>query len=79
VPAVDIPALGAAMVVDSDIAKCGVARVWNWALGKMDIVDMFQEVPLEVIQGQVDAFTANGFKVKDMIIAVYTADDFVKF
>ncbi len=79
VPAADIPALGAAMAADPDIAKCGVARMWNWALGKTDIVDTLQEVPLEVIQTQVDAFTANGFKVKDMIIAVYTADDFVKF
>jgi len=78
-PVADIPALGAAMAADPDVAKCGVARMWNWALGKTDIVDTLQEVPAEVIQTQVDAFTANGFKMKDMIVAVYTSDDFTKF
>ena len=28
---------------------------------------------------QVDAFTQSGFKMKDLIYAVYTSDDFVKF
>ena len=78
-PVADIPALGAAMAADPDVAKCGVARIWNWALGKTDIVDTLQDVPIEVIQTQVDTFTANGFKLKDMIYAVYTAEDFVKF
>jgi hypothetical protein len=79
VPAADLPALGAAMAADADVAECGVARMWNWALGKTDIVDALQEVPSETIQAQVDAFKANGFKMKDMIFAVYTSDDFVKF
>jgi hypothetical protein len=67
------------MAADPDVAECGVARMWNWALGKTDIVDTLQEVPSETIQAQVDAFKANGFKMKDMIFAVYTSDDFVKF
>lgn len=75
----DLPSLGMAMAADPDIAKCGVARVWNWALGKTDIVDALQEVPAETIQAQLDTFAANGFKLKDMIFAVYTSDDFVKF
>jgi hypothetical protein len=79
VPAADIPGLGAAMAADPDVAKCGVARIWNWAMGKTDIVDTLQDVPIETIQGQVEAFTAGGFKMKDLIYAVYTADDFVKF
>jgi hypothetical protein len=79
VPVTDIPSLGAAMAADPSIAKCGVARMWNWALGKTDIVDTLQEVPIETIQGQVDAFTSNGFKIKDMIYSVYTSDDFTKF
>ena len=79
VPAADLPALGAAMAADPDVAECGVARMWNWALGKTDIVDTLQEVPSETIQAQVDAFKANGYKLKDMIFAVYTSDDFVKF
>jgi hypothetical protein len=79
VPAADIPALGAAMAADPDIAKCGVARMWNWALGKTDIVDTLQEVPLEVIQTQVDGFVADGFKLKNLVTTVYTSDDFTKF
>ena len=79
VPAPDLPALGAAMAADPEIAKCGVARVWNWGLGKTDIVDTLQEVPVATIQTQLDAFTQNGFKMKDLIFAVFDSDDFVKF
>lgn len=78
-PAADLPALGAAMAADPEIAKCGVARVWNWALGKTDIVDTLQEVPAATIQKEIDAFTQNGYKMKDLIFAVYTSDNFVKF
>jgi hypothetical protein len=78
-PAADLPALGAAMAADPDVAKCGVARMWNWALGKTDIVDALQEVPAATIQTQIDAFTQGGYKMKDLIFAVYTSDNFVKF
>ena len=53
--------------------------MWNWAIGKQDIVDTLSEVPVETIQAQLDAFIASGYKMKDLIYAVYTADDFVKF
>ena len=79
VPAADLPGLGAAIAADADVAKCGVARVWNWAMGKQDIVDTLSEVPAETIQAQLDNFIASGHKMKDLIYAVYTADDFVKF
>jgi hypothetical protein len=79
VPAADLPGLGAAIAADTDVAKCGVARVWNWAMGKQDIVDTLSEVPVETIQTQLDNFVASGYKMKDLIFAVYTADDFVKF
>jgi len=75
----DMTSFGAAVAADPDVAKCGVARVWNWAMGKGDIVDLLLEVPASTIQSQVDAFTANGFKVKDLIFAIYTSDAFVKF
>ena len=79
VPVTDIPSLGAAMAGDPDVAECGVARIWNWALGKTDIVDTLQVVPPETIMDQVSAFTSNGYKLNDLIYAVYTSDDFVKF
>lgn len=79
VPTPDIPAFGAAMAADPQIAACGVARVWNWALGKGDIVDTLESVPSDTISAQTAAFTSNGFKVRDLIVAVYTSDDFTKF
>jgi len=79
VPAADLAGLGAAIAADTDVAKCGVARMWNWAMGKQDIVDTLSEVPIETVQTQVDNFIASGYKMKDLIFAVYTADDFVKF
>ncbi len=67
------------MAADPAVAACGVARVWNWALGKTDIVDALETVPNDTIQAQIDAFTSGGYKMKDLIYAVYTSDDFVKF
>ncbi|MFT3699209.1 MAG: DUF1588 domain-containing protein [Kofleriaceae bacterium] len=78
-PAADIPALGVAMAADPQVAACGVARMWNWALGKTDIVDTLQTVPNETIQSQITAFTSGGYKLKDLVFAVYTSDDFTKF
>ena len=79
IQAPDIPTLGQDMAADPAVATCGVARIWNWALGKTDIVDTLQQVPPDVIADQVAAFQANSFKLKDLIFAVYTSDDFVKF
>ena len=78
-PAADLPALGQAMAADPDVSACAVARVWNWALGKGDIVDALQVVPTDVIASQVQAFTTDGFKMKDLIAAVFKSDDFTKF
>ncbi|HET9620032.1 MAG TPA: hypothetical protein VFP84_01605 [Kofleriaceae bacterium] len=78
-PAADLQGLGKAMSNDPAVASCGVARVWNWALGKTDIVDTLQTVPDSTIKDQVAAFTADGFKLKDLIKAIYTSDDFTKF
>jgi hypothetical protein len=75
----DLASLGVAMAADPQIAECAIARLWNWALGKGDIVDTLATVPSEIIAAQVAAFTANGMKLKDAIIAVYTSDDFVRF
>lgn len=78
-PAATIPELGTVMAADPGVAKCGVARMWNFALGKEDIVDQLVDVPKATIQTELDAFTQNGFKVKDLIYSVFTADAFVKF
>jgi hypothetical protein len=79
VPTPDLPALGQAMAADPAIAECAVARVWNWAMGKGDIVDTLATVPSFVIADQVAGFQSGGYVLKDAIFAVFTADDFVKF
>ena len=79
IPTPDLTSFGNAMAADASVAKCGVARVWNWALGKTDIVDALQDVPLETIDTEVTNFIASGHKMKDLIYAVFTSDDFVQF
>jgi hypothetical protein len=78
-PAADLPGLGAAMAADEGVQACGVARIWNWALGKTDITDTLQVVPNDTIKTQLAAFASSGFKMKDLVYAVFTSDDFVKF
>ena len=79
VPVADLTQLGQVMASDPRIAECAVARVWNWALGKQDIVDALTVVPSEVVAEQVDAFVAGGHVLKDTIYSVFTSDDFVRF
>jgi hypothetical protein len=78
-PAADLPALGQAMAADPKVAECLVARYWNWALGKGDIVDTLSLVPTATIESHVAAFQASGGLMQDAIFAVYTSDDFTKF
>jgi hypothetical protein len=74
----DLPSLGAVIAADPAVAECGVARIWNWGLGKTDIVDTLQTVPSETIAAQVAAFQGD-FNLKNLIYSVFTADDFTKF
>jgi hypothetical protein len=78
-PAADLPAFGAAMAADASVAECGVARLWNFAFGHTDIVDTLREVPLATIRQHLDAFTQSGFKMKDLIVAIFLSQDFVQF
>jgi hypothetical protein len=75
----DLPALGAAIAADPDVSECAIARIWNWALNKGDIVDALREVPPEVIQAQVDAYNANSKNLKAAIAAIFKSSDFVRY
>ncbi len=79
VPALDLPSLGAAMAADPAVHECLIARVWNWALGKADIVDSLAVVPSEVIAQHVSAFESNNYQLRDALLAIFTSDDFVRF
>lgn len=78
-PAADLPALGSVMAADPRVAECSVARAWNWAMGKGDIVDTLAAVPPAVFQTQFDDFVANGYDYKELLYQVFTSDDFVQF
>jgi hypothetical protein len=79
VPVSDMASLGRAMAADPDIAECAIARVWNWAMGKTDIIDGGARVPTATIEAEVAAFVAGGHKLKDAMYRVFTSDDFVRF
>jgi Protein of unknown function (DUF1549)/Protein of unknown function (DUF1585)/Protein of unknown function (DUF1588) len=75
----DMPGLGAAIAADPEISACVIARLWNWALGKSDIVDSSTRVPAATIDQEVAAFEANGYRIRRAILDIFTSDDFVKF
>jgi len=75
----DLTALGAAMAGDPDIAACAVARMWNFAMSKEDIVSDLATVPAAVIAPYLGEFTANGMNMKQTLRSMFTSDDFVRF
>jgi hypothetical protein len=79
VPAADLTELGQAMAADPDVAECAVARAWNFAMSKEDIVSDLATVPLSVLQPHVDEFTTNGMNFKQVLRSIFTSDDFVRF
>ncbi|HZS42106.1 MAG TPA: hypothetical protein VFF06_34995 [Polyangia bacterium] len=78
-PVTDLTSLGAAMAKDPDVADCQVARAWNWAMSKTDIVGDLATVPTSVIQTYETQLAGNGYKLKPVLRAMFTSDDFVKF
>jgi len=79
VPLTDMASLGTAMAADPDIASCAIARLWNWAMGKGDIVDASVRVPPATIEAQVAAFAANGYRLRAALLDIFTSDDFIRF
>lgn len=79
VPVTDMRSLGTAMAADPDVSACAIARLWNWALGKLDIVDGSVRVPAATIEKQVAAFEANGYRLRAALFDIFTSDDFIRF
>jgi hypothetical protein len=75
----DMASLGAAMAADPDITACAIARLWNWALGKPDLVDAAVRVPSATIAKQVAAFEENGYRIRGALLDIFTSDDFIRF
>lgn len=79
VPVTDMHSLEAAVAADPNTARCAIARMWNWAMGKTDIVDEAQQVPADTIADQVAEFSSDGYRVKNALYRIFTSDDFVRF
>lgn len=79
VSAATLPALGEAMAADAEVESCFVARAWNFALGKGDIVATLSVVPTTVIETERAEFAAGGHRMKALLRAVFTSDDFTSF
>ncbi len=77
--AADLPALGQVMAADPKIAECAVARAWNWAMGKGDIVDTLSVVPPDVFAAEQAEFINNNYDFKTLLYRVFTSDDFTRF
>jgi hypothetical protein len=78
-PADGIAGLGQAIATDPTAAKCQVARAWNWAMSKLDIVSDAELVPDTTIEPLILTFQANGYKLKAILKLIFTHDDFVRF
>ncbi len=75
----DLPSLGQAMAADPDVEACAVARMYNFAMSKEDIVSDSAIVPTAVLSTFVDQFRANGMNLKKTLRAILVSEDFVKF
>jgi hypothetical protein len=71
--------LGTAMAADADVMNCQVQRAWNWAMSKTDIVNDLAIVPVSTVMDYETLFTTNGYKLRPVLKAMFTSDDFVKF
>jgi hypothetical protein len=78
-PVTNLTELGAAMAADPDVADCQVARAWNWAMSKTDIVNDLSTVPKTTTATVSQLFATSGYKLKPVLKAIFTHDDFVKF
>jgi len=78
-PIANLTDLGAAMAGDAAVMSCQVQRAWNWAMSKTDIVNDLAIVPTSTVQDFETLFATNGWKMKPVLKAIFTSDDFVKF
>lgn len=75
----DLVELGQVVAADPDVAECAVARAYNFAFSKEDIVTDLATVPPVVLSKYVDEFNANGQNLKKTLRAIFASSDFVRF
>jgi hypothetical protein len=75
----DLVELGQAIAADPDVAECAVARAYNFAFSKEDIVTDLATVPPSVLEKYVTEFQENGQNLKKTMRAIFASDDFVRY
>jgi hypothetical protein len=75
----DLAELGQHMAQDEEVMSCAVARIWNMAMSKGDIVNDAATVPGSTVQPLVDQFKSTNGNLRAVIRATFTHDDFVRF
>ncbi|MCC7538592.1 MAG: DUF1549 domain-containing protein, partial [Deltaproteobacteria bacterium] len=77
VPARDLASLGRVLAADREVAACTTTRLWNWALGKGDVVTTLSVVPADLMDPLTDQLVAGGHRVRPVLRTIFTHDDFV--
>ncbi len=78
-PVSNLKEMGQAMAQDDEILDCAVARIWNFAMGKGDIVVDGASLPNSVVQPLIDEFKAGNYNLRATIRSAFVHDDFVRF
>jgi hypothetical protein len=78
-PAADLQQLGTAMATDDEVLQCAVTRVWDYAMGKGDVVVDSATLDPTIIAKLVQKFKASGGNLNATWRDVFTTDDFVRF
>jgi len=75
----DLAELGQVIADDPAVSECVVARFWNYAMSKEDIVADLATVPFGVVEKRVNQYDANGQDLKAVLRDMFLSDDFVSF
>lgn len=78
-PAANLSEMGVAMAQDEEVLSCAVARVWNFAMSRGDIVNDAADVPTVTIEELVAAFKASNGNLRATMRSVFLHPDFVRF
>ena len=78
-PAANLLEYGQRMALDEEVQACAVARVWNFAMSRGDIVNDAANVPTEVIAPLVTDFKTSNGNLRATVRQVFLHPDFVRF
>ena len=78
-PAASLAALGPVMAADPEVQTCTVARMWNYAMSRGDIVETGNTVSTVVTGPLVTQLASSNNQILTVLRSIFKSDDFVKF